>query len=108
VNPFQKLIEGQLGNMQEKMQLAMEELSNTVLEASSGGGVVTAKANGNGELIEIIIDPTVVDPEDVEILQDLVTAAVREVLTQAMALKREKITAATPLAQLGIDMPDVF
>jgi hypothetical protein len=108
VNPFQKLIESQLGGMQEKLQLAMEELANTTVEASAGGGVVTARANGNGELVEIIIDPSVVDAEDVELLQDLVTAAVREVMAKAMVLKREKIMGATPLAQLGIEMPDVF
>ncbi len=108
MNPFQKLIESQLGGMQEKLQLAMEELANTTVEASAGGGVVTARANGNGELVEIIIDPSVVDAEDVELLQDLVTAAVREVMAKAMLLKREKIMGATPLAQLGIEMPDVF
>lgn len=108
MNPFQKLIESQLGGMQEKLQLAMEELANTTVEASAGGGVVTARANGNGELVEIIIDPSVVDAEDVELLQDLVTAAVREVMAKAMVLKREKIMGATPLAQLGIEMPDVF
>jgi len=108
VNPFQKLIESQLGGMQEKLQLAMAELANTTVEASAGGGVVTASANGNGELVEIIIDPSVVNAEDVELLQDLVTAAVREVMAKAMVLKREKIMGATPLAQLGIEMPDVF
>ncbi len=108
MNPFQKLIESQLGGMQEKLQLAMEELANTTVEASAGGGVVTARANGNGELVEIIIDPSVVNAEDVELLQDLVTAAVREVMAKAMVLKREKIMGATPLAQLGIEMPDVF
>lgn len=108
MNPFQKLIESQLGGMQEKLQLAMEELANTTVEASAGGGVVTARANGNGELVEIIIDPSVVSPEEVELLQDLVTAAVREVMAKAMLLKREKIMGATPLAQLGIEMPDVF
>lgn len=108
MNPFQKLIESQLGGMQEKLQLAMAELANTTVEASAGGGVVTASANGNGELVEIIIDPSVVNAEDVELLQDLVTAAVREVMAKAMVLKREKIMGATPLAQLGIEMPDVF
>ena len=108
LNPFQKMLESELGGMQEKLQLAMDELANTVVEASAGGGVVTAKANGNGELIEVVIDPSVVDPEDVELLQDLVTAAVREAMAKAMVLKREKIMGATPLAQLGLEMPDLF
>ena len=106
MNPFQKLIESQLGGMQEKLQLAMEELANTTVEASAGGGVVTARANGNGELVGHH-RPSVVNAEDVS-YQDLVTAAVREVMAKAMLLKREKIMGATPLAQLGIEMPDVF
>ncbi len=105
---IQKMLEGQLGNMQEKMQEAIEELSETIVEASAGGGVVTARMTGNGELVEISIDEAVVDPDDVELLQDLVTAAVREALTKALELKREKITEATPLGQLGMDMPDIF
>ncbi|MFO7947390.1 MAG: YbaB/EbfC family nucleoid-associated protein [Armatimonadota bacterium] len=105
---IQKMLEGQLGNMQEKMQEAVEELSETIIEASAGGGVVTARMTGNGELVEICIDEAVVDPEDVELLQDLVTAAVREALTKALELKRQKITEATPLGKMGIDMPDIF
>jgi nucleoid-associated protein EbfC len=107
-NPFQKMIESQLGGMQEKLQRAMAELSAEIVEASSGGGVVTARATGQAELIEVVIDPTVVDPEDVELLQDLVTAAVREVMAKAMVLKKQKVMEATPLAQLGIDMPNLF
>ena len=108
LNPFQKILEAQLGGMQEKLQQALAELAATTVEATAGGGVVTARATGNCELIEVVIDPAVVDPEDVELLQDLVTAAVREVMSKAMALKREKITQATPLGQMGIDMPDMF
>ncbi len=107
-NPFQKIIEAQLSGMQQKMQVAMAELAVTVVEASAGGGVVSAKATGNGELLEITIDQAVIVPEEAELLQDLVTAAVREVLAKAMAMKKEKIMGATPLAQLGIDIPDVF
>lgn len=107
-NPFQKIIEAQLSGMQQKMQVAMAELAVTVVEASAGGGVVSAKATGNGELLEITIDQAVIVPEEAELLQDLVTAAVREVLAKAMAMKKEKIMDATPLAQLGIDIPDVF
>lgn len=105
---IQKMLEGQLGNMQQKMQEAVQELSETVVEASAGGGVVTARMTGNGELIEVCIDEAVVDPEDVELLQDLVTAAVREALKNALELKRQKIMEATPLGKMGIDMPDIF
>ncbi len=108
LNPFQKLIEAQLGGMREKMQQALAELAATTVEATAGGGVVTARATGNGELIEVVIDPAVVDPEDIELLQDLVTAAVREVMSKAMALKKERIIQATPLGQMGIGIPDWF
>ncbi len=108
LNPFQKMLEAQLGGMQEKLQQAMDELAATVVEASVGGGVVTARTTGNAELLEIVIDPTVVDPDQVELLQDLVTAAVREVMVKAMTLKKEKIMQATPLGQMGIEMPDLL
>lgn len=108
LNPFQRMIESQLGGIQEKLQLALDELAETTVEATAGGGVVTARATGNGELIEVVIEPAVVDADDVELLQDLVTAAVREVLAKAMAIKKEKVMHATPLGQMGIDMPDLF
>jgi len=61
--------------MQEKLQ---EELTQMRISASAGGGVVTATLNGAKELLEIKIDPSAVDPEDVEMLQDLIVAAVSE------------------------------
>ena len=108
LNPLQKMLETQLGGIQERLQQAMAELAETTLEATAGGGVVTASATGNGELIEVIIDPAVVDAQDIEMLQDLVTVAVREVMRKATELKKEKLMQATPLGQFGIEMPDQF
>lgn len=108
LNPFQKMLETQLGGIQERLQQAMAELAETTLEATAGGGVVTASATGSGELIEVIIDPAVVDAQDIEMLQDLITVAVREVMRKAMELKKEKLMQATPLGQFGIEMPDLF
>ena len=68
-----------------------DELSEERIEASSGGGMVTAVVNGLAQLIEIKIQPEVVDPEDVEMLQDLVTSAVREALDRANERRKERM-----------------
>ncbi len=70
----------QAQKMQEELRRMQEELENSSFEATAGGGVVKAVANGKHELVSLTIDPEAVDPEDVEMLQDLVTAAVNEAL----------------------------
>ena len=72
----------QAQKMQAEMMKQQEELANTVFSASSGGGMVTVNMNGQYEIVSLKIDPQVVDPEDVEMLEDLVTAAIQEVLTK--------------------------
>ena len=62
--------------MQEQMAQAQDEAANETVEASAGGGMVTVKANGAGEVLEIRIDPKAIDPDDPEMLADLVLAAV--------------------------------
>lgn len=78
---------GNMGNMirqaqkmQQDMMKAQEELESKSYEASAGGGVVTAVVSGKKEVTAVIIDPEAVDPEDVEMLQDLIVAAVNEAL----------------------------
>ena len=66
--------------MQEELAKAQEEAATEVVEASAGGGMVTVKANGAGEVISITIDPRAIDPDDPELLADLVLAAVNEAL----------------------------
>lgn len=107
-NPLQKFIESQVGAIQENVAKAMGELEVASVESSVGGGAVRCLMTGTGQLTEIKIDKAVVNPEDVELLEDLVTAAFRDCAAKATALKREKLMAATPLGALGMDVPDVF
>ncbi len=85
----------QVQQMQAEMLKAQEELKNEVVEASAGGGVVTVKLSGDLELKELRIDPEAVDPEDVDMLQDMVQAAVNEAIRSAQELAANKMGAAT-------------
>jgi DNA-binding YbaB/EbfC family protein len=85
----------QVQQMQADMLKAQEELKNEVVEASAGGGMVTAKVSGELELRELKIDPEAVDPDDVELLQDMVQAAVNEGLRAAQELAANKMGAVT-------------
>ena len=81
--------------MQEDMQKMQEELEQATYTATAGGGVVTAVASGKKELTELTIDPEAVDPEDVEMLQDLIIAAVNEAMRsadEAAAQSMQKLT----------------
>ena len=86
----------------------MEELSAVEVEGSAGGGAVKVKMTGMGQVTEVTIDPQVVDPDEIELLQDLVCAAMREAVRKASELKRERIMKSTPLGGLGVDLPDIF
>jgi nucleoid-associated protein EbfC len=81
----------QVQQMQADMAKAQEELGNEVVEASAGGGTVTVKITGGLELREVRIDPEAVDPEDVELLQDLVLAAVNEAIRSAQELAEKRM-----------------
>ena len=85
----------QVQQMQADMAKAQEELKNETVEASAGGGMVTVKVSGELEVLELRIDPAAVDPEDVELLQDMVQAAVNEALRSAQELAANKIGAVT-------------
>jgi DNA-binding YbaB/EbfC family protein len=85
----------QVQKMQADMAKAQEELKNEVVEASAGGGMVTVKVTGDLELQDITIDPDAVDPEDVEMLQDMVLAAANEALRSAQELAASRLGAAT-------------
>ncbi|HUG47542.1 MAG TPA: YbaB/EbfC family nucleoid-associated protein [Candidatus Limnocylindria bacterium] len=90
---------GNLAKMAQQMQAEMArvqaELDELVLEATAGGGAVTAGVNGRQELVSLRIDPEVVDPEDVEMLQDLITAAVNDGLRQVRQTAEEKMARVT-------------
>jgi nucleoid-associated protein EbfC len=85
----------QVQKMQADMAKAQEELKHEVVEASAGGGMVTVKVSGDLEIREVRIDPEAVDPEDVELLQDMVLAAVNEAVRAAQELAASKLNAAT-------------
>ena len=91
----------QVQKMQADMAKAQEELKNEVVEASSGGGMVTVKVSGDLEVREVRIDPEAVDPDDVELLQDMVLAAVNEGLRSAQELAANKMGGLTGGLDLG-------
>ena len=85
----------QVQQMQAEMAKAQEELKSATVEASAGGGMVTVKMSGELELLELKIDPQAVDPEDVDLLQDMVQAAVNEAIRSAQELAASKMGQAT-------------
>jgi DNA-binding YbaB/EbfC family protein len=85
----------QVQQMQAEMMKAQESLKDEVVEASAGGGMVTVKVTGELEIKELTIDPGAVDPEDVEMLQDMVLAATNEALRSAQELAANRMSAAT-------------
>jgi nucleoid-associated protein EbfC len=81
----------QAQKMQEKIAKMQEDIANKTCEASVGGGMVTVVANGKNEIISIKIAPEVVDPDDLDMLQDLVISAVNEALRKTSALMAEEM-----------------
>jgi DNA-binding YbaB/EbfC family protein len=91
----------QAQQMQQQLMAAQAELADIVVEGSAGGGLVRATMTGSGELRALTIDPSAVDPADVETLQDLVVAAVRDAARAAADLTQEKMGPLTG----GLSMP---
>jgi nucleoid-associated protein EbfC len=93
--------------MQEELAKAQEDAAKEIVEASAGGGIVTVKANGAGEVVEITIDPKAIDPDDPELLADMVLAAVNEALRSAQGLMQSKVSGLIPgdLGGLGGLLP---
>jgi nucleoid-associated protein EbfC len=99
--PNMQQMMAQVQKMQKDMEVAQEELKNELVEASAGGGVVTVKMSGDLEVREVRIDPAAIDPDDVEILSDMVLAAVNEALRMAQELAANKMGGATAGLDLG-------
>lgn len=97
MQPNMKMIQ----QMQNRMAKIQQELEETVIEGSSGGGVVRAEVTGQREFRSIKIDPSAVDPEDVEMLEDLIVTAVQDAMERAAALAEDKMSALTG----GIKIP---
>lgn len=91
MQPSMKMIQ----QMQNRMAKIQQELEEAEVEGTAGGGVVKATANGQRALLSIKIDPSAVDPEDVEMLEDLVLTAVQDALDKSAALAEEKMGALT-------------
>jgi len=85
----------QAQQMQQEMMRVQQELATKTVEASSGGGMVTVVVNGRQELVSISIEPSVVDPDDVEMLQDLIMAAVNEGLAKSQDMIKEEMAKVT-------------
>jgi DNA-binding YbaB/EbfC family protein len=106
-NPEQMKMLRQIQKMQTDMVAAQEALAEETVEATVGGGVVKAVVNGHGDLQRISIDPSVVDPDDVETLEDLIVAAIAEGVRQARDLQQERMGKVTGgLGGGGVD--DLF
>ena len=96
---MQKMMK-QMQQMQVKMAKLQEELANTPVEAAAGGGVVKVTVNGANQLVDIQINPEVMDPDDPEMLQDLIIAAVNEAMRKAQEMTEKemgKLTAGVKL-----------
>ncbi|RAU97871.1 YbaB/EbfC family nucleoid-associated protein [Paenibacillus sp. YN15] len=94
----------QVKKMQEQMMKAQEELGTKTVEGTAGGGVVTAVVNGHKKVMSIAIKPEAVDPEDVEMLQDLVLTAVNDALNQVDELANKDMGKFTG----GMKIPGLF
>ncbi|MDQ7092750.1 YbaB/EbfC family nucleoid-associated protein [Desulfosporosinus sp. PR] len=94
----------QAQKLQEDMARAQEELQNKTVDASSGGGMVQVVVSGKMELVEMKINPEAIDPEDVEMLEDLVKAAVNEGLRKAQEMASNEMGKLTG----GLKIPGLF
>ena len=94
----------QVQKMQQDMMKLQEELANRMVESTAGGGVVKVVANGKNEVVSVEIKPEAVDPDDIEMLQDLITAAVNEALKKAQEMVSEEMGKLTG----GLKIPGLF
>jgi len=100
---MQKMMK-QMQKMQKEMQKAQEELAEKTVEGTAGGGMVTVVANGHKEILEVNIKEEVVDPEDIEMLQDLVLAATNDALKKVDDLTSQTMGKFTK----GMNLPGLF
>jgi DNA-binding YbaB/EbfC family protein len=94
----------QVQKMQKQMEKTQAELEEREVEASAGGGAVSVKVNGKREILDVAIQPEVVDPDDIEMLQDLILAATNEALRKAEELMNKEMGKITG----GMNVPGLF
>jgi DNA-binding YbaB/EbfC family protein len=95
---------GQIQKLQEEMARAQEKLGDESVEVTVGGGVIKAVMNGHQKLLSLTINPEAVDPEDVEMLQDMLIAAVNEAIERSQGLAADKMSALTG----GLNIPGLM
>lgn len=96
-----KMLQKMQTDLQEKFKKIQTEMDSKIVEGSAGGGMVSVKVNGNYQVVEVKINGQAVDPDDIEMLQDLVLAAMNNALEKVAALKEESMSQMTG----GIKMP---
>ncbi len=94
----------QMQKMQKKMAEAQEELGEKRLEGAAGGGMVKVIVSGDKQVVDVIIDPSVVDPEDIEMLQDLIVIATNDAMAKAEELTNSTMGQFTK----GLNLPGMF
>ncbi|EAT17230.1 YbaB/EbfC family nucleoid-associated protein [Desulfuromonas acetoxidans] len=94
----------QAQQMQQKMARIQEEVAKQEIEASAGGGMVTVVVNGKQEVLSIKIDPNVVDPQDVDMLQDLILVATNEAVRKSQDIMQQEMSKLTG----GMNIPGLF
>jgi len=94
----------QAQQMQQKMARIQEEMEQREIEASAGGGMVTAVVNGKQQVLSIKIDPSVVDGDDVDMLQDLIMVAINEAIRQSQEMMQQEMSKLTG----GMNIPGLF
>ena len=94
----------QAQKMQEDMQLKQEELEDREYQVAAGGGVVNVKINGKKEILEVKLSPEIVDPDDIETLEDLIVAGVNEAIKKVEAISAEEMQKITG----SIGLPGMF
>ncbi|WP_010500327.1 YbaB/EbfC family nucleoid-associated protein [Paenibacillus elgii] len=94
----------QVKKMQEQMLKAQEDLANRTVEGTSGGGVVSVTVNGQKKVTAVVIKPEAVDPDDVEMLQDLVLSAINDAMTRAEEMAGKEMSKLTG----GMNIPGLF
>ncbi|HJX16209.1 MAG TPA: YbaB/EbfC family nucleoid-associated protein [Candidatus Deferrimicrobiaceae bacterium] len=103
MNDMQGIIR-QAQQMKERLARLQEELAGRTVEASSGGGMVTVVVNGRQEVVSVRIEKEVVSPEEVELLQDLVTGAVNEAISRSRRMMADEMAKITG----GLNLPGLF
>lgn len=104
INPNKTSMMQRVQKMQEEMERTQEEVGEKTVETTAGGGAVTVVMKGNHEIVSVRLKPEIVDPDDIEMLEDLIVAAVNEANTKASDMMEEAMSTITG----GLNIPGLF